>query len=177
MKSDIIQVDNHGNGFEEALLETQRFAALCGLEETNALKIRKIADEMLSLVRSVTGELAASFWMEGEGKRIDLHMSTKARLDKEQRALLLSSSTTGKNEAAKGILGKLRAAIEQAAAAEPDHADNSLSSEVAMDVANYEFAPEWDGYERSELRRLADEVKISLKGGIIDMTVRKKFGE
>ena len=34
---------------------------------------------------------------------------------------------------------------------------------------------EWDGYERSILRRLADDVKIGIRGGMVEMTVSKRF--
>lgn len=35
--------------------------------------------------------------------------------------------------------------------------------------------PEWDGYEQSTLRRLADRVKIGIRGSQVDMTVTKCF--
>ncbi|MBR0357225.1 MAG: hypothetical protein IJH54_07090 [Clostridia bacterium] len=35
--------------------------------------------------------------------------------------------------------------------------------------------PEWDEYEQSILRRVADEVKIGIRGGTVDMTVFKSF--
>ena len=37
--------------------------------------------------------------------------------------------------------------------------------------------PAWDGYERSILRSLADEIQIGIRGGLVDMTVRKDYSE
>ena len=35
--------------------------------------------------------------------------------------------------------------------------------------------PDWDRYERSVLFRLADNVKIDIRGGLVHMTVTKSF--
>ena len=36
--------------------------------------------------------------------------------------------------------------------------------------------PEWDEFEKSVLKSVADKVKIAIRGGSIDMTVIKSFG-
>jgi hypothetical protein len=44
------------------------------------------------------------------------------------------------------------------------------------DLANHEISDtEYDGYERSVLCRLADEIKVGIRGGMVDMTVLKKM--
>jgi hypothetical protein len=35
----------------------------------------------------------------------------------------------------------------------------------------------WDGYERSVLAKVADQVKVAIRGGVVDMTVSKKFAK
>ena len=42
----------------------------------------------------------------------------------------------------------------------------------AQDAGPY---PEWDGYERSVLRKVADTVKIAIRGGVVAMTVSKDY--
>ena len=37
--------------------------------------------------------------------------------------------------------------------------------------------PEWDRYEQSILHRLADNVKIDIRGQLVHMTVSKRFAE
>ena len=40
------------------------------------------------------------------------------------------------------------------------------------DLGNRAIADsEWDGYERSVLRKLADNIKVGIRGGLVDMTV------
>ena len=137
-----------------------------------------MTEEMLSLARSVTGEMQASFWIENEGPQFDLHMSTKTVMDKEKRYHLLSSASSRKNEAAKGFLGKLRDKLEEAMASEVDHSEEEIPADMIGDLANHPVEdPEWDGYERSVLRRLADAIKISIRGGQVEIIVSKNFAE
>ena len=177
MKSDVIMIDNQGNGFEKTLEESRKVAAYEALDHKDSLHLQLCAEEMLSLVRSVTGELKASFWIETEGKTFFLHVSTQAVLDKEKRAQLLASATSGKNEAAKGFLGRLRNMFEEAMTAEANHNDD-LPEDVLDDLVNHVIEctdPEWDEYEQSTLKRLANTIKIGIIGDTVDMTVIKSF--
>ena len=177
MKSDTILIDNQGKGFTEALEETKKVASYTGLDPKLSTRLQLMTEEMLSLARSVTGEMQASFWIENEGPQFDLHMSTKTVMDKEKRYHLLSSASSRKNEAAKGFLGKLRDKLEEALAAEVDHSED-IPMDVIKDLANHPIEdPEWDGYERSVLRRLADAIKISIRGGQVEIIVSKNFAE
>ena len=177
MKSNVINIDNQGNGFEKTIEEARKVAEYEALSHKDSLHLQLCAEEMLSLVRSVTGELKASFWIESEGKTFCLHVSTRTILDSEKRAQLLASSTSGKNEAAKSFLGQLRDMFEQALTADPDHSSN-LPDDVLDDLANHTIEctdPEWDEYEQSTLKRLANTIKIGIRGGTVDMTVITSF--
>ena len=136
------------------------------------MKIRPSSHSLLP-----TGELKASFWIETEGKTFCLHVSTQTALDREKRAQLLASSTSGKNEAAKSFLGQLRDMFEQAMTAEANH-NNDLPDDVLNDLANHTIEctdPEWDEYEQSTLRKLANTIKIGIRGDAVDMTVITSF--
>ena len=177
MKSDIILIDNQGKGFTEALKETKKVASYTGLEPKLTTRLQLMTEEMLSLARSVTGEMQASFWIENEGSQFDLHMATKTIMDKEKRYNLLSTASSRKNEAAKGFLGKLRDKLEEAMAAEVDH-EEDIPMDIIGDLANHLIEnPEWDGYERSVLRRLADTIKIAIRGGQVEIIVSKNFAK
>ena len=56
------------------------------------------------------------------------------------------------------------------------HDYTEIPYELVNDVPG--FHPddeEWDGYERSILRRIVDDIKISIRGGEVEMTVLKSF--
>ena len=105
MKSDIINIDNLGNGFQDALDQTAKAAQFRDLSHKEELRLIICAEEMLSLAHSVTGELQACFWLESEGKKFDLHLSTKTVMDREKRNNLIASATSRKNAAANSCLG------------------------------------------------------------------------
>jgi hypothetical protein len=176
MRSDTIQIDNRGNGFTEAVKEIQKVVEYKKIGYKQSLQLQLIGEEMLSLARSVTGEMHASFWLESDNNRFVMHLSTKTIMDKEKRYLLLSSSTSRKNEAAKGFLGRLRDSFENAMAATIDHEYEELPADIQSDLTGGPiYDPSWDGYERSVLRTIADDIKISIKGGLVEMTVTKDF--
>ena len=89
MKTDVISIDNRERGFSEALSQTLKAAAFRDLNHKQTLQLRLCTEEMLSLARSVTGELTATFWLESEGKDFELHLSTKTVMDAEKRKLLI----------------------------------------------------------------------------------------
>ncbi len=175
MKTDIIAIDNHGAGFERVLDETGRTAVFKDLNKKQTMALTLCAEEMLSMARSITGEVKASFWIECEEKNFELHLSTKTVMDKEKRQLLLSASTSRKNEAANTLLGRIRDAFETAMAADPDRGEQ-LPMDLLADLPGHPVNDrEWDGYERSILRKVADQVKIGIRGGTVDMAVCISF--
>ena len=179
MKTDIVMIDNQGNGYEEAVLQTRKAAEFRDLQEKDAVQLQLMTEETLSMAHSVTGELSAAFWIESEkGKGFDLHLSTKTVMDAMKRAELISSATSRKNEAANSFLGNLRDAFERAMFSGAYNSAESLPDDVMDDVTNrFINATEWDRYEHSILSRLADDIKIDIRGGLVNMTVSKRFAE
>ena len=177
MVSDIIMIDNLGNGFDDALLETKKVCDYTGLHDKNAIRLQLISEELLSMARSITGEMQASFWIERDKAQYTLHLSTNTVMDREKRALLLGAASSRKNEEAGSFLGFLRNMFEDAMTGAPDHSDD-LPDDVVADLANHVVDctdAEWDGYEQSTLRRLADTIKIGIRGNNVEMTVIKNF--
>ncbi len=176
MKTDIIRIDNQGNGFNEAIDLVDRTAAYARLENKSALQLSLLAQEMLCLARSITGDMQADFWVELADGQVNLHMSTKTVMDADKRSMLIAAASSRKNEAAKGLLGILRDKVEQAMVAQVDHSQEEVPYELMSDVGNQVYEdPEWDGFERSVLLKLADNVKIAIRGGKVDITVNKRF--
>ena len=134
MKSDVIRIDSKGNGFREAIVQTDKTAVFVGLNQDQSLDLQLLTEEMLSLVRSVTGEVKASFWIESEAKAFELHMTAKTVMDREKRRQLIESSTSRKNEAATGFLGRLRNAFEEAMASEADNQYVDMSLDEIADL-------------------------------------------
>ncbi|MBQ6173200.1 MAG: hypothetical protein IKS31_03470 [Clostridia bacterium] len=179
MKSSTILIRNNGDGFDDAQRETQRLANEV-LNGKQARQLGLITEEMLSLVRSVTGTLNAEFWLENEGLAFTLHLLNRQTLGNTQRNELIASSSSGQNEAAKGFLGKLREIYETALSvgADVDRFYNEGGSDSSMaDLSDTVMAqPKWDKLERSVLLSLVDDVKIGIRHHLVELTVTKDFG-
>ena len=123
MKSDVIRVMNTGEGIETALSAASATALYRGLGHKEALHLRLLAEETLGMMRQITKEKEADFWIDSKGREFELHLVAHPAVTGSMRRELLCVSTSGKNEAAKGFTGKLRDIFERALT--PETADDS----------------------------------------------------
>ncbi len=176
MRSKTIALHNSGIGFDDANQETLEIAQTV-LDAGETRKLCLITEEMLSLVRSITGELNAEFWLENEGKAFTIHLVNRQTLGNTQRNALIGSSSSGQNEAAKGFLGKLREIYETAMSVSADvdryYGDESRAEDLTDEVV---AQPKWDKLERSVLLSLVDDVKVGIRRNLVELTVSKDFG-
>ena len=119
MKTDKITVTNAGEGMAKAVEQAAAAAAFRGLTGKEAVHLRLLAEEMLGMLRQIAGETEAVFWVESEEKRFQLHLVAHPIITGEMRKELLSVSSSGKNAAAVGVMGKLRDIFERAFDATP----------------------------------------------------------
>lgn len=177
MKSKIIAIHASGNGFTDAVQETQ--LATASLPEEQQLQLCLITEEILSLLSSISGDINAEFWLEGEENTYTLHLTSRQKLSNTQRSELIKSSTSGENESSRGFLGKLREMFISAMSVGRDidqyYSSDSYSSQAADISDTVMSTPKWDKFERSVLLGLTDNVKIDIHGGVVDLTAVKTF--
>ena len=118
MKSDTVKITNAGAGMDEALKAASAAAVYRGLEKKNAIRLRLLAEETMGMVREITGETEGDFWVESEGEQFELHLIVHPLVTGKMRKELLDASSSGKNESAKGFMGKIRDIIDRALSAE-----------------------------------------------------------
>ncbi len=204
MKSDVITITPEGEGVEEALAETGKAAAFRGLNAKQTLRLRLLAEEMTGMLRTIVGAAPLRFWVESEKNAFSLHLSADTQADYAMREALLKTSTTGKNEAAKGFMGRIRDIFTRLC---ETNDLNALSTEYGysyVGVVGYdasidmspnaalygwslsayreaveehrEAEPEkWDELEKSITAKLADEVKIFIRRNTVEMVIEKTF--
>jgi DNA-binding PucR family transcriptional regulator len=200
MKTDVITVSSKGSQMEAALSQVDKAAAYKGLRGKNALHLRLLAEEMMGMMRSITGETEGQFWIEDEDNVYQLHLQVTTRMDSGKRGRLLSASSSGKNESARGLMGRLRDFFDRSADEDIASYSNSLmlpgmydhSSTPALDwewsMLQYEDAlsdrvrrndaqakEDWDELEKSVVARVADDVKVAIRGRTVEMTIVKKM--
>ena len=114
MKSETITVLSTGEGRAAAIDQAASFATGRSLPRKGVLHIRLLTEEMLGMIQQLTGNVSANFWLESGEKGIELHLAAHRTVSDEMRKNLLSVSTSGKNAAAVGIMGKLRDIFDRA---------------------------------------------------------------
>ena len=203
MKTDIITISNKDTQMETILSEVDKLAAYKDLSAKNVLHLRLLAEEMTGMMSSITGERNGEFWIEdeeGEKGEFRLHLRVNTRMSTEKREQLLSAATSGKNESARGLMGRIRDFFDRsadediAAMASPlllpgafEHSSKpSMTWEWSM--VQYEAViasrmkqndsaakEAWDELEKSVVAHVADDVKVSIQGHTVEMIVIKRM--
>ena len=199
MISDIIAITSSGENMGAALDVARRVAAYGDLVPKNALHLRLLAEEMMGLMRSIAGEVKGKFWIEAEDDVYQLHLKVDAALSKEKRQQMLGASSSGKNEATRSFMGRLRDFFFRSVDDEIASYNSSVlaagaTTDGLRPVTDWEWSllryqdnlstmkenkPEaaeaWDELEKSVVSRVADDVKVSIKGFETEMTITKKL--
>ena len=205
MTSDRIRLSNQAPDVGAALGAAEQMANSCGLSPKNGLYLRLLSEEMVALVRSITGEVAGDFWIENEGGEFRLEFATQTMMTPQKREELLKTSTTGKNAGRTGILGKIKDVVERyiesyreegipeyytqglvltAQGQEEGQIGHGTNSDaITWSLSKYKdtltssgaSGESWDELERSVISKVADEVSVSIRSGLVEVTIYKKM--
>ena len=199
MRTDVIVVSSRGDRMESALSQADKVAAYKGMTGRNVLHLRLLAEEMLGMMRSITGKTEGKFWIEDDEQgTYTLHLLVETRLTSIKREQLLSAATSGKNESARGFMGRLRDFFERSTdediapytAMMPGMMEHNTAStldwEWTMTRYQEELAPyvekkderalqAWDELEKSVVSHVADDVKVAIRSGTVEMIILKKL--
>ena len=113
MKSNICTLNKDLTCLKTVLSEVEKVTAYNGLEGKKALRLRLLAEELCGMLPGLVENFSGKFWAENDDNNYELHVELKADdMSIELRDELISVSKSGKNAAAKGIMGKIRAIAE-----------------------------------------------------------------
>lgn len=195
MKTDIIRVSSDELQIGNALQQVDKVAAYKGLSPKGAMHLRLLAEEMMGMMHSITGERDGEFWIEDNDGEYELHLRVKTWMSMEKRDQLIAASSSGKNEAARGLMGRLREFFDHGAdvPALPlyysempgEFTGSTLNWEWSMNAyqdslrANVEQDSKaremWDELEKSVVTHVADEIRVAVRGSTAEMTILKKI--
>ena len=207
MKSNICKLNKDLTCLEAVLAEVEKVTTYNGLEDKKALRLRLLTEELCGMLPGLIENFSGEFWAESGGDDYELHVELKAEdMSLEVRDELISVSKSGKNAAAKGVMGKIRAVAETMllAAIDPTlsvptdefydyhgynigfgYIDPSIAVETgyvySWSLYNYKTAVEEkeDAYselERSIVAKLADDIIVGVRGRNVEIVVKKSFG-
>lgn len=195
MKTDMIVVSSAGNQIEKALEQVEKVAAYKGLAPKDTLHLRLLTEEMMGMMRSITGEKEGEFWIEDQNGVYQLHLRVNTPMNFAKRDQLLSASKSGKNDAARGLMGRLRDFFDQSADAPSiplyhgeilgEYTGSTLDWEWSMMAYQNELRSRvdkdeqaremWDELEKSVVTHVADDVKVAIRGQQAEMIIVKKL--
>lgn len=207
----IVHINSELNGREEALETADRFNKNNKFSGKTALHIRLLTEELICMVHNIFEGFLGNLWLESnrtdDGVICKICLSGNRVLDPKQEDQLISVSSTGRNEYAKGILGMIREAfrvnaqysadkeymkgfyaennwygmgIKKKAAVEDENGENcwSLSNYRDNLSDNRESsAEEIDELERSIIAQLADDVKVWITDETTEVVIVKRIKE
>ena len=200
-----IKVTTRGEGMEEALAATEKLGLDSGLSHKENLRLRLLAEELIGLLRGITGDVEADYQARQEGKKFLLSLNADVRMTQDMRKQLLAASSSGKNSAARGFMGRLREMV--AAILLPEDGESDEVSGLALGLmslggpARYtagvnayawsmskymsevrssreedeDAADAWDELEKSIVANLADEVSVKIVGSAVEISIAKAF--
>ena len=205
MKTDVIAIRSDMAGTSEAMKQAERFAVYHGLSAKDALHIRLLTEETVSMVHGILDDFQGDFWLESvpsdKGMLCRICVSAKVSVSDGQEDELLKVATSGKNEEAKSLMGKIRQIFRWTIQQNTDMREQDSSvdmwyemgtSREALDYGaavywslkqyrvNAEHAPkpkdrEWDELEKSIVGKLADEVRVGIRSEKAVVTIEKFF--
>ena len=104
MKSESIVISTNEGNIDKVLEVVEAFSK--DLDHKTGLRIRLLAEETMNLIRSITGEMDAEFFLERDDDQVRLHLNTNTIMFAAKRKELMEISTSKENAAAKGFMGK-----------------------------------------------------------------------
>ena len=203
MKTNVISIYGDLKGQSETMQEAERFSEYHHLTGRNAMYIRLLTEEAVSLVHGIIPDFKGRFWLESEQTEKKLLcricVSADTTVTEGQEEELLSVSTSGKNEDAKGILGKIRQLFRwsmQQTDAEAyaqsniigewyqmgNYGTHDVNKAVYWSLSNYrntiednpeENTEERDELEKSIIAKLSDEVKVGIRSDKAEVIIEK----
>ena len=200
-----LKITGNEDSINEALVATEKLAVDGGLDKKQCLHLRLLAEELFGMIRSITREVKADYVVNQDGKSYELHLETEVELTMEMREEMLSVSSSGKNEAAKGFMGKLREVI--CVLLLPSENLPGISERTGLGLMNmgettgsgireagvgYEWSMSvykdnleskrrdeteeaWDELEKSVVANIADEVKVYIERTKVHAVIMKTF--
>ena len=205
MQTEKISIYAAGDGRDKALELTEKAGAFCGLDNKTTLRLRLLSEEIIELIRPFSSELKGDFWLETNDENVEIHLKTNIPMDLQTRDELLSVATSGKNSAAKGLIGKIREMIARVTL--PDDPETKAMTDQALGLmalgsqmgSSYGSTYSWsmtayaesvnnstvftdeaaeamDALEKSIVANIADEVKVNIVDSNVEVVIYKAIG-
>ena len=162
MKSTIININNDTDNLNVIFDETQKISAYVNLDQKQALRLRLLSEELVGMLKELSGNFEGEFWVEAKDLNIDLIVRIYVidAMDNKTKKSFIDVSSQKKNAAAKGIMGKIRDVVEnmmypEDAALTSDY----ITSELDVDAMLYSENQN-DETENTDAENIVDNIML-----------------
>ena len=198
MKSNVCKIENGIRDLEVILQESENFANYNGLNQSQALQLRLLCEEIDGMLPKIIGDFDGEFWIEYENGICKMNISIEFRnFTVEKKKELISVATNKKNAAAKGLVGKICSALEDFFLSEGNYEPYDMAAscyhlpteychgvdyfhlwelnQYKNTITQEENKEAWDELEKSIIASIADDVIVGVKGRKANIVIIKKF--
>lgn len=196
MKSNVCKIENGSRDLDAILNESSKVAVYNDLNHKQTLQLRLICEELDGMLPNIVDDFDGEFWIEFENGECKVNVDIRfEEFTADKKNELVQIAKNKKNASAKGIVGKIRSAIENIfldnEALEMYNTAMLFNAGIEYSVGmkysyvwslnNYKNAvkeenvEEWDELEKSIIASLADDVIVGVKGRQATVVVVKKF--
>ncbi|MCR5670545.1 MAG: hypothetical protein K6G10_06030 [Butyrivibrio sp.] len=176
MQSEHVLIEDISKDLKKADDVVENYIYDTKLSGKNAMRLRLLCEETLRLAKSIIGESACDFWLEGDARVSRIYLSANSALDSDKREELISVSSTGENAAETGFFGKLLSTFRLGAGETSSWTLRDYKDELSARRCEDMYAQDaWEDLERSILANLADDIEVGIKNEKISMIVTKDF--
>ena len=191
MKSNVITISKDLDNLNKILFETKKTAVYADLDEKQTLRTQLIAEELIGMLKELSGDFEGEFWVEQENCAFEFVTQIKINenMDKQTKRKFIDISSDKKNAAAKTIMGKIRDVVENMLYPEnAEYSSNFIAYQLETAVllndqwtlARYKDSQKdneepWDELEKSIIANIADDVSVAVKGKNVEIVITKNF--
>ena len=206
MKTEVMIITDDLQGKDDILKAAEKFSQYNDIKDKSALHIRLLTEEAVSMVNGIMENFKAKLWLESEktdkGLLCRICITAEKAVNSKQEEQILSVATTGENESARGILGKIREmfrlSVQQSTEGVYQGTDlradgwysmgmcsSGMQSGAAMAASMWSLTAyrsnlpadsvneKWDELEKSIIAKVADDVKVWLKSESTEIVIEK----
>ena len=157
------------DGLEDAIQTARGYAKRQNLEKRAAVQMELLTEESLGFVQRVVDHTSRDFWIEGTGEIYRIHLRFDAKVGSEAYKKLIMLSSTGRNEAANSITGKVWEAVLMGLKRPPEKGKGKNSFTWQLSEAGVDE----EEIGKSILGAVASDVRVSVTTERVELIVSK----
>jgi small-conductance mechanosensitive channel len=158
------------DGLEDAIQTARGYAKRQNLEKRAAMQLELLTEESLGFVQRVVDHTSRDFWIEGTGEIYRIHLRFDAKVGSEAYKKLIMLSSTGRNEAANSITGKVWEAVLMGLKRPPEKGNKGKSNFVWQ---LSEAGVDEEEIGKSILGAVASDVRVSVTTERVELIISK----